>query len=182
MTGIATEDIPQRMLPRGHLRLGDRRVVEPKAVWKLSSGAPVIPRVVYSSVAEFLSRFGFTNVRHFAAETCKYWTLKREARRGASLVRRLQVHADSNSFTSIEVVRKNYASMGRVQGTKKLEQRKDFAGALQNDLIRLMDVVKEVRKREDGRAKESEMMKAYVDAMYFPELPLMRDILNRALK
>jgi NuA3 HAT complex component NTO1 len=177
---VSFQDDPLRLYQ--YQTAGDKRKAGQKTIWKLPSGAPVIPRIIFEKIIEALKAFGITNTKNFAAEACKYWTLKREARRGASLVRRLQVQADSNSFTSIEVIRKNYASMGRAQGEKKLERRKDFAGDLEKDLLGLIGIVKAVREREDGRVKEAEMLKAYVDAMYFPELPLMREVLEEAQK
>lgn len=185
-TGLSDDDVAHSAAVRGNRRAGEKRkaaaTAEQKTIWKLPSGAPVIPKVLHNVIAASLERFGISNAPSFASEACKYWTLKREARRGASLVRRLQVQADSNSFTSLEVVRKNYASMGRVQGTKKLDRRKDFADALEKDLVELIDIVKAVCTREDGRVKEAEAREKYVDALYFPELPLMRDVLAQAQK
>lgn len=181
---ISDEDAQQGVSSRTNHRLGDKRKQAPdqKTIWKLSSGAPVIPRILYRTVVDSLARFNITNVDTFAAEACKYWTLKREARRGASLVRRLQVQADSNSFTSLEVIRKNYAAMGHTQGGKKLERRKEFSAALEKDLVLLVDVVKTIKNTQDRKLREVETIKAYVDSMYFPELPLMRDVLDLALK
>lgn len=184
-TCLSDDDVAHSVAARGNRRAGEKRkaaAVEQKTIWKLPSGAPVIPNVLHNVIAASLERFGISDARSFASEACKYWTLKREARRGASLVRRLQVQADSNSFTSLEVIRKNYASMGRVQGTKKLERRKDFAGALEKDLEQLFGIIRAVRTREDGRVKEAEFRERYVDALYFPELPLMRDVLAQAQK
>jgi hypothetical protein len=106
--------------------------------------------------------------------------LKRESRRGASLVRRLQVQADSNSFTTLEVIRKNYTTVGRTQGSEKLVRRKDFASSLEKDLLRIISFVRGVRGQEENLAKEVDNMRNYVDATYFPELPLMRKVLNQA--
>ncbi|KAA8896111.1 hypothetical protein FN846DRAFT_893552 [Sphaerosporella brunnea] len=167
-------------MSRIYQRMGDKRKADQRTIWKLPSGAPVIPKIILEVLVTSLKTFGITNVRNFAAEACKYWTLKREARRGASLVRRLQVQADSNSFTSIEVTRKNYASLGRTQGEKKLERRKDFAGDLEKDLLGLMSIVKAVREREDGRVMDVEMLEDFVDAMFFPERPLMSNVLEEA--
>ena len=163
---------------------GDKRKHESaqRTVWKLQSGAPVIPKIIFDVIIASLVDFQISNTRNFAAEACKYWTLKREARRGASLVRRLQVQADSNSFTSSEVIRKNYAALGHTQGGKKLERRRDFSGSLEKDLVGMIGVVRAVGNGENAMLREAEVLGAYFDRMYFPELPLMREVLEEAQK
>ncbi|KAI5801185.1 hypothetical protein EDC01DRAFT_510490 [Geopyxis carbonaria] len=181
-TAVAGHQDDGFLMQRANPKIGERRkrlfVEQPKTIWKLPSGAPVIPNVLYSKVAEYMSRFDIKGVKDFTAEVCKYWTLKREARRGACLIRRLQIQADSNSFTSLEVARKNYAAMGHSQGTKKLERRKEFATVIEQDLAGLMQIMTDKNWRsQDILAKEADMLKNYVDAVYFPELPLMRKLL-----
>jgi len=165
-------------------KLGDKRKheSEQRTVWKLQSGAPVIPKVIFDAVIASLMDFGISNTRNFAAEACKYWTLKREARRGASLVRRFQVQADSNSFTSSEVIRKNYAVLGLTQGGRKLARRRGFSGALEKDLVGMIGVVRAVGSGQNAMLHEAEAITAYFDMMYFPELPLMREVLEEAQK
>lgn len=166
-------------LPRVNVTFGNKRKRNqtPKPVWKLPSGAPVIPHVIYTAVVDFLARFSLPNRKEYVAEACKYWTLKREARRGASLLKRLQLQM--NSFTSVEVTRKNYGAMGHTVGTKKLERRKEFAGGLMRELERLKEVTGRVEGREKGRIGEVERIKEYVDLVYFPEVPLMREVLEK---
>jgi NuA3 HAT complex component NTO1 len=78
-----------------------KRSLPPKNVWRLPSGAPVIPSVVYDSVENSLQRFTVRKRRDFASDMCKYWTLKREARRGAALIKRLQLQMETFSGTSL---------------------------------------------------------------------------------
>lgn len=167
-------------LRRVNLTFGNKRKrqpVNPKSVWKLPSGAPVIPNIIYAAVVNFLARFSVANMKEYVAEACKYWTLKREARRGASLLKRLQVQM--NSFTSVEVTRKNYASMGHTQGTKRLERRKEFAGVLMGDLERLEGVGRAVEEREKARAREVEALAGWVDRVWFPECVVMKGVLEK---
>ena len=65
---------------------------------------------------------------------------------------------------------------------KKLERRKEFAGDLEKDLVRLTDVVKTIKFKQEGKLKELEMMKVYVDSLYFPDQPQMREVLDLAQK
>ncbi|KAL8734191.1 MAG: hypothetical protein Q9166_001677 [cf. Caloplaca sp. 2 TL-2023] len=154
-----------------------KRNSPPKAVWRLPSGAPVIPQVLYDSVESSLSRFSIRRRKEFAAEACKYWTLKREARRGASLLKRLQLQMET--FTSMEITRRNFAGMGAA-GRVRLQRRIDFAVKLQRDVERLKEMCDEIKKREQQKLQDAEMLRDIVDTVYFPIAPLLWPILERA--
>ena len=167
-------------LPRVTLTFGNKRKrgQDPKSTWKLASGAPVIPRVIYDRVVKFISRFDVAEVEEFVASACKYWTLKRESRRGASLVKSLQ--ASINSFTSAEVVKKKYSSAGFKQGTIDLEKRKEFAQGRVSELERLREIFEQKQERESKGIETMNFMEAYTDLNYFPELPLIKDVFEIA--
>src|SRR5262245_41205191 len=55
--------------------LGDKKGELGKSMWKLPSGAPVIPQVVFDGVESSLQRFTLRKRKEFVAEACKYWTL-----------------------------------------------------------------------------------------------------------
>lgn len=148
-----------------------------KVVWRLPSGAPVIPAAVYNSVESSLQRFTIRKRKEYAAEACKYWTLKREARRGAALLKRLQLQMET--FTSMEITRRNYVGMGAA-GKVRLQRRIDFAKKLQEDVAKLRGLGEEIKKREEGKLKDAEMLKNVIDTVYFPLTPLLWPILERA--
>lgn len=148
-----------------------------KVVWRLPSGAPVIPAAVYNSVESSLQRFTIRKRKEYAAEACKYWTLKREARRGAALLKRLQLQMET--FTSMEITRRNYVGMGAA-GKVRLQRRIDFAKKLQEDVAKLRGLGEEIKKREEEKLKDAEMLKNVIDTVYFPLTPLLWPILERA--
>lgn len=158
---------------------GKKRNQPPKTVWRLPSGAPVIPQVLFDSVESSLGRFTIRRRKEFAAEACKYWTLKREARRGASLLKRLQLQMET--FTSMEMTRRNFVGMGAA-GRVRLQRRIDFAEKLLDDLDRLKTLCGEVKKREQEKLQDAEMLKGIIDTIYFPIAPLLWPILERAEK
>ncbi|KAI9817977.1 MAG: nuA3 HAT complex component nto1 [Thelocarpon impressellum] len=168
------------IVPRINLALGNKsrkRNQQPKATWKLPSGAPVVPQVVYNSVESSLQRFMIRKRKEYAAEACKYWTLKREARRGAALLKRLQLQMET--FTSMEITRRNFAGMGAA-GRTRLQRRIDFAEKLLLDVEKLRILCDEVKKREREKLKEAAMLKDVIDTVYFPIAPLLWPILERA--
>lgn len=168
---IATEDT---------IAVSKRRRNPPqKLSWRLPSGAPVVPAVVYNTVETSLTRFNFRQRKQFIEKACKYWTLKREARRGAALLKRLQLQLES--FSSMEVTRRNFAGMGAAGGPR-LERRIKFAQLLQKDMSHLTELTANVRRREELRLQEIELLRALVDTVYFPISGLLWPVLHRAQK
>ncbi|KAI9849588.1 MAG: nuA3 HAT complex component nto1 [Thelocarpon superellum] len=155
-----------------------RRRPQPAATtWKLPSGAPVIPQVVYNSVESSLQRFMIRKRKEYAAEACKYWTLKREARRGAALLKRLQLQMET--FSSMEMTRRNFAGMGAA-GRPRLQRRIDFATRMLQDVERVRLLCNKVKKRERVKLENVETERNVIDAVYFPIAPLLWPILERA--
>ena len=159
--------------PKITLKLGTKnanRPQPPKIVWKLPSGAPVIPQALYNSIASSLGRFMIRKRKDFAAEVCKYWTLKREARRGAALLKRLQLQMET--FSSMEIPRRNFVGMGAAGGVR-LQRRIDFAEMLLEDVARLQELTAKIKERERQKLEDAKMLEGIVDTVYFPVAPLL---------
>ncbi|MCJ1378127.1 nuA3 HAT complex component nto1 [Xylographa soralifera] len=148
-----------------------------KPVWRLPSGAPVVPAAVYESVESSLQRFTVRKRRDYATDMCKYWTLKREARRGAALIKRLQLQMET--FSSMEITRRNFAGMGAA-GRVRLERRIEFADDRLQDVDRLRVLCDETRKREQEKLRDAELLKDLIDIVYFPIPPLLWPIIEKA--
>ncbi|CAG8983503.1 hypothetical protein HYALB_00004304 [Hymenoscyphus albidus] len=162
------------------LAMGDKKKgAQPaKAIWKLPSGAPVIPQVVYNSVESSLQRFNIRKRKEYAADACRYWTLKREARRGAALLKRLQLQMET--FSSMEITRRNFAGMGPA-GRPRLDRRIEFAQTLILDLERLKRLAEDVKKRESDKLIAVELEEDLVDTVYFPVAKTFPPVLEKAL-
>ena len=156
-----------------------RRNQPAKMSWRLPSGAPVVPAVVFTTVEGSLARFTIRKRKEFVERACRYWTLKREARRGAALLKRLQLQLES--FSSMEITRRNFAGMGAA-GRPRLLRRIHFAEMLQEDMAHLTQLCAQTREREELRLKEIEMLRELVDTIYFPIPALLVPILQRARK
>lgn len=176
----APEPGEEESYPKINLVVGGnkrKRNSTPKTVWRLPSGAPVIPQAVYNSVESSLQRFTIRKRKEYAAEACKYWTLKREARRGAALLKRLQLQMET--FSSMEITRRNFVGMGAA-GRVRLQRRIDFAETLQEDVEKLRILCGEIRARESEKLKDADMLRVIVDTVYFPIVTLLWPILERA--
>ncbi|KAF2721823.1 hypothetical protein K431DRAFT_64336 [Polychaeton citri CBS 116435] len=150
-----------------------------KPSWRLSSGAPVVPTAVYNAVDNALIRFTVRKRKEYVEKACRYWTLKREARRGAALLKRLQLQLEG--FSTMEVTRRNFAGMGAI-GRPRLIRRIQFAEMLQKDMEHLKGLCSQVRQREQLRLQELATLKQVIDTVYFPIAPMLWPILQRAQK
>lgn len=153
-----------------------KRAAVPRTIWKLPSGAPVIPQTVLNSVVASLQRFAVRQRKQYAEEACKYWTLKREARRGAALLKRLQLQLET--FSSMEITRRNFVAMGPI-GRSRLQRRIDFAEQLSFDVDKVRALSENVKTRETQKLEDVEMLRNIVDTVYFPIPPLLWPIFEK---
>ncbi|KAF1984234.1 hypothetical protein K402DRAFT_406203 [Aulographum hederae CBS 113979] len=148
-----------------------------RPVWRLPSGAPVVPAAVYNRVETSLVRLAIRKRKEFVAEACKYWTLKREARRGAALLKRLQ--RDMESFSSMEITRRDFVGMGAAGGPR-LQRRIEFAEELELDMEKVRVMCGMVRQKEEQKLEDVRILGNLVDTIYFPVPVLLRPILEKA--
>lgn len=52
---------------------------------------PLVPSIVVERILAYISKLKFGHKPDLVLSTCKYWSLKREARRGAPLLKRLHL-------------------------------------------------------------------------------------------
>jgi len=161
------------------LTLTNKKGQKPKSVWRLPSGAPVIPEVVLKTIEEALVRFTVPKRKEFVQEMCKYWTLKREARRGAALLKRLQLQMET--FSSFEVTRRDYKAQG-ASGRARLDRRINFAEMLAKDLERIRNLCEQIKERERQKLEDARLLREVVDTVYFPIPPLLTPIVEKAVK
>ena len=168
--------------PKINLTFGGNRRKKPaqtgKTAWRLPSGAPVIPSTVYDSLEGSLARFMVRKRKEFAADMCRYWTLKREAKRGAALIKRLQLQMET--FSSMEITRRNFAGMGAA-GAVRLQRRIDFAEERIKEAGMLLELCKSMRDREALKLQDAEILRDIINTIYFPIPPLLWPIMDKAL-
>ncbi|KAK9456094.1 PHD-zinc-finger like domain-containing protein [Dipodascopsis uninucleata] len=103
-------------------------------VYKTNEGAPIIPYIIYKRLCNRIRRYGLRKRKEFIAQMCRYWTLKKEFRRGAALLKRLQVTLETRpdkDFTS-------------EQEKSKLA----FADMLHSDLDHLVEITSTLVERQ----------------------------------
>lgn len=176
-----TESADSYTADRGmqRLTLTNKKGQKPKSIWRLPSGAPVIPEVILRTIEEALVRFSVPKKKEYVQEICKYWTLKREARRGAALLKRLQLQMET--FSSFEVTRRDYKAQGAA-GRARLDRRTEFAEMLAADLERIRAICELVKEREKQKLEEARLLREVVDTVHFPIPPLLLPIVEKSLK
>jgi NuA3 HAT complex component NTO1 len=154
-----------------------KRGQPPAKSWRLPSGAPVIPQAVYHNVENSLIKFSVRKRKEFAQEACKYWTLKREARRGAALLKRLQLQMEA--FSSMEITRRNFQGMGAA-GRPRLQRRIEFAEHLEDDMEQIRIICERKKELELVKLQDTMILKTMLDLIYFPIPKLLEPILEKA--
>ncbi|ODQ64242.1 hypothetical protein NADFUDRAFT_43249 [Nadsonia fulvescens var. elongata DSM 6958] len=154
-----TEFVSQRTdKPRGGKdhRVGQR--------WKTTLGAPVLPRMVYDKVVELLrsmrakaeSKIFSTTVELVAQLICKYWVLKRELKRGAWLIKRLQTKLDLSL---------NYSGIKEFQFGTKLSENQQYL----KELTSLRQYVRKLKQQQQVRMDMALHYGKVLQIGYFPE-------------
>lgn len=174
-----SQEIPSTEKGVIRVTLTNRKGQKQKPIWRLPSGAPVVPEVILKSIEDSLVRFLVQKKKDYVAEVCKYWTLKREARRGAALLKRLQLSMDT--FSSFEVTRRDYKAQGAA-GRVRLDRRVAFAERLLQDLERIREICDLIKQREAEKLTDAGSLKDIIDTVYFPVPPLLEPILDKAFK
>ncbi|KAF7370922.1 Bromodomain and phd finger-containing protein 3 [Mycena sanguinolenta] len=81
-------------------------------------GPPLVPAIIIDRILQYISKTTIRKKQDFVASMCKYWSLKREARRGAPLLKRLHLEPWTAS-TSLK-------TQGEEEKVMKLELRSAF--------------------------------------------------------
>jgi len=104
--------------------------------------------------------------RQFIIDVTKYWSLKRESRGGASLLKRLHIEPWSGYSTSY---------IENKQGNKKLKTLEVLA-TLRNKLEKVKTLIKMVEVRERRKLLITKIQKRIIETIHFPISAFIRPI------
>ncbi|PWN36145.1 uncharacterized protein FA14DRAFT_146358, partial [Meira miltonrushii] len=128
----------------------------------------LVPAYVVNRVNEYISRVPVRKKAQLIVQIAKFWSLKREARRGAPLLKRL--HLEPWTATSMK---KEQSDMERL---KKLR----FLLHLREDLEKVRMLAEMVRKREREKQKQAQAIRTtLIEEILFPYNSLLRAALER---
>ncbi|ORX49484.1 hypothetical protein DM01DRAFT_1105908 [Hesseltinella vesiculosa] len=133
-----------------------------------SAGAPIAPDVILSRLETTCFR-QYSQLRkkpQLLATICRYWSLKRESRRGAPLLKRLHLEpwtASSTQLKQTEVERAHRASA---------------IMTLRSDLERIRLLSEQVQKREKQKLDRIRRQKEYLELILYPLEYIVKPIIN----
>lgn len=130
-------------------------------------GPPIVPQVIVNKLVNYIAKIHVGKKQPFIERLCRYWSLKREARRGAPLLKRLHLEPWTASTESREQT--------DAEKAKKLE----FLVALRNDLEKVRLLAELVRKREKEKLRQAQVIQDTVDSFVFPHYVTLRSVFNR---
>ncbi|KAI8601176.1 hypothetical protein EDD21DRAFT_114220 [Dissophora ornata] len=135
-------------------------------------GAPLAPMFIVNRLLPFVSKLGAktpalrkASALNFIYTICKYWSLKRESRRGAPLLKRLHLEPWTAS-----------ASAHRQTEEEKLKKLQTQV-LLRGDLEKVRMLAELVRKRERAKLKRQEFQNRYLCKIMFPLKTILEDTL-----
>ncbi|PWN25419.1 hypothetical protein BDZ90DRAFT_281623 [Jaminaea rosea] len=131
------------------------------------AGPPLVPAYILSRVFDYMSKVHLRRKQPLIVQIAKFWSLKREARRGAPLLKRLHLEP----WTAMSAPKE----LSEAERTKKLR----FVMAVRADLEKQRMLVELVRKREREKLKQADIIRSALDAALFPAHAPLKDALAK---
>lgn len=75
------------------LKLPHKKTSKSARAYKTSfnSGPPVVPAKIFDRIMQYVAKIKMAGKKEVVNVICRYWSLKREARRGAPLLKRIHL-------------------------------------------------------------------------------------------
>lgn len=129
---------------------------------KRSKQSAVIPTIVFAEILLYMQKFRIRNKAETIADLCKYWSLKRRSRRGASLLKRLQLQIEDNAAQRMDESHK--------------ANRLEFAKGLLVELDKSQrPLLEDVMEREIMKKERCDMRDSVIEHVYLPLQPILHD-------
>ncbi|KAH9479291.1 Peregrin [Psilocybe cubensis] len=126
-------------------------------------GPPLVPAIIVKRILIYIKRLNIRKKQEFLQQMCRYWSLKREARRGAPLLKRL--HLEPWTSTAATKVLTQEERLMRIDQLKRLRQ----------DLINVRGLTDLCRKREIRKYRQMEVIYDVLAQTLFPSHQAIRD-------
>ncbi|KAK0450017.1 PHD-zinc-finger like domain-containing protein [Armillaria borealis] len=131
------------------------------------TGAPLVPWIIVDRIAQYIGRINVRKKVEFIILVCKYWSLKREARRGAPLLKRLHLEAWPSS------------TRNQSQTTAEKIQKKTMLKRLRKDLDYVKRLSVKSYKREMRKLDQLHLIQDVLSKFIFPNEPRLRSAFER---
>ncbi|CAO2608730.1 Bromodomain and PHD finger-containing protein 3 [Lemmus lemmus] len=130
-----------------------------------------VPMYLYSRLNKICSGLSFQRKTQFMQRLHNYWLLKRQARNGVPLIRRLHSHLQSQ---------RNAEQVGREQDekTSAVKEELKYWQKLRHDLERARLLIELIRKREKLKREQVRVQQAAMELELMPFTVLLRTTLD----
>ncbi|KIO29102.1 hypothetical protein M407DRAFT_6452 [Tulasnella calospora MUT 4182] len=128
-------------------------------------GPPLVPNLIIERILSYIHKTRILKKPIFVIAVAKYWSLKRESRRGAPLLKRLHLEPWTAS------------SMSRQQTDEEKAKKLENLIRLRKDLEKVRMLAELTRKREKEKLRSAQMMQEFVANFLFPFNASLKKIL-----
>jgi len=140
-------------------------------------GPPIVPRMIVNKLLDYVAKVNMRKKQQFIERLCRYWSLKREARRGAPLLKRLHLEpwtatSESREQTQAEKAMKMEVSLELVLGSPQ------FCFMVRNDLEKVRLLAELARKRVKEKLRQALVIQDVVDSFLLPHFETLRETLQ----
>lgn len=123
--------------------------------------------MIINRLMDYVAKIALRKRQAFIERLCRYWSLKREARRGAPLLKRLHLEPWTATSESREQT--------EAEKAKELE----FLVALRNDLEKVRLLAELVRKREKEKLRQAQVLSDIVDKFLLVHFNTLRTTFDK---
>lgn len=133
------------------------------------TGPPLVPQIIVDRILNYITKITIRKKPELVYMVCKYWSLKREARRGAPLLKRLHLEPWTAS------------NVGKVQTEEEKALKLEHLRRVRKDLEMLRELTLLGRKRESRKLAQLESIHRVLEVILFPHEAPMRLAFERIL-
>lgn len=133
------------------------------------TGPPLVPHIIVERILNYITKVNVRKKNEFVYMVCRYWSLKREARRGAPLLKRLHLEPWTAS------------NAGKVQTEEEKTVKLDHLKLLRRDLESVRELTLQTRRRESRKLAQTESIQKVLEIALFPHEALLRLAFEKVL-
>lgn len=135
-------------------------------------GPPVVPSLILSRILQYINKIVMRKRSEFVELVCRYWSLKREARRGAPLLRRLHLEpwtasAGGRVQTDEEKVAKLDVRLAFRNRSCIVSYVTQLTKCLRKDLVDVRTLADLSRKRESRKLRQAQIVHEVLSEIIF---------------
>ncbi|PVG00757.1 hypothetical protein CPB86DRAFT_728789, partial [Serendipita vermifera] len=134
------------------------------------TGPPLVPNYIVDKVLRYIAKVPISKKTEAVLTICKYWSLKREARRGAPLLKRLHLEPWTTATSA-------------AHQTEEVRLRKlEYLRNLKQNLIKIRELSELIQGREKLKMQQIENTVGFLTGLLFPHETSLRSAFDTISK